>query len=347
MKWPWHKKSTEPDKKNRITNDTIEEHRREALDRGKRFKYPLQYEKHKVVLNAVFIGLTVVALLGLGLWWSLYKAQSENVLLYKITRFLPLPAGRIDHTNIRYSDYLAQYRVSLHYYQTKEVTADNRQSIPDEVKQEFRSQALDNATLIALARQIAAEKGVAVSDQEEADDLAQKRTVNGEQMSIAEFDRVIEDYYGLSSSEYQTTFITNPLLIRKVSVAIDQKAASLAKTIEQKIAKDDALDLALLAEQHQDDVEVFESGLVRINNSDGGRSTVAASLSPGQISKPFVLGDSTGYCFIKLLSRDENGNINYQSLTVKFKELSHRLKVLRESHKVKYYIRAGKEENNV
>lgn len=320
----------------RITNDTLSEHRREAIEKGKQFKYPLQYEKHKVVINTILIGVTVLFLLGGGLWWSLYKAQLDSKLLFKITRFIPLSVGKIDQSPILYSDYLAQYRVSLHYYQTKEVTVDNRQAIPDDVKQRFRRQAMENATLIALARKIANEKQITVTSQEMEADLDQKRTINNEQIAMTEFNRIVEDYYGLSASEYQTTFIENPLLIKKVAIAIDKPAEQLAKKIKQDLQSGQSM--PALASKHQSKVDFFDSGLVKVNNSDGGRSALANTLEPGQVSEPFVLADATGYCFVQLVSRDKKDNINYLSLTIRLEELNNQLKALQEQGRIHHRI---------
>ena len=35
----------------RITNETIAEHREQILAGGRRFKYPIQYTKHKLIIN--------------------------------------------------------------------------------------------------------------------------------------------------------------------------------------------------------------------------------------------------------------------------------------------------------
>ena len=39
----------------RITNDTIDVHREHVLSGGRKFKYPMQYAKHKLVYNALII----------------------------------------------------------------------------------------------------------------------------------------------------------------------------------------------------------------------------------------------------------------------------------------------------
>lgn len=38
---------------NRITTETVAQHREQILAGGRRFKYPIQYARHKLVINAI------------------------------------------------------------------------------------------------------------------------------------------------------------------------------------------------------------------------------------------------------------------------------------------------------
>src|SRR6185437_3677255 len=74
----------------RITNETVAEHRERILAGGRRFKYPMQYARHRLVINT--IAVTIVAFLliiAIG-WQQLYIAQTTNSFFYKVTRVLPL-----------------------------------------------------------------------------------------------------------------------------------------------------------------------------------------------------------------------------------------------------------------
>ena len=41
----------------RITNETVAEHREKVLAGGRKFKYPLQYQRHKLIVNTLIIGI--------------------------------------------------------------------------------------------------------------------------------------------------------------------------------------------------------------------------------------------------------------------------------------------------
>jgi hypothetical protein len=76
-KLPGKKKQESP---SRITNDTVAEHRERILAGGRRFKYPVQYSRHKLVINAVVISLVTLLVLLLVGWWQLYLAQNSSSL---------------------------------------------------------------------------------------------------------------------------------------------------------------------------------------------------------------------------------------------------------------------------
>lgn len=96
----------------RITNETVAEHREQILAGGRRFKYPIQYARHKLVVNAVVITLVAAAFLVLLGWWQLYIVQNSSSFLYRLTRIFPVPVAAVDGQQVRFSDYLVQYRGS-------------------------------------------------------------------------------------------------------------------------------------------------------------------------------------------------------------------------------------------
>ena len=66
----------------RITNETVAEHRERILAEGRRFKYPLQYSKHKLVINTILISvIAFVTALIIG-WHQLYIAQNTSNFFY-------------------------------------------------------------------------------------------------------------------------------------------------------------------------------------------------------------------------------------------------------------------------
>ena len=88
-------RSSSDEAQSRITNDTVAEHRERILAGGRKFKYPLQYVRHRLVINTVIIStVALAALVSIG-WWQLYSAQNTSEFMYKVTQVLPVPVASV------------------------------------------------------------------------------------------------------------------------------------------------------------------------------------------------------------------------------------------------------------
>ena len=103
-----------------VTNDTVAEHREKILAGGRKFKYPIQYSKHKVIINAIIV--VIIAMIGFGVWLvaMLYKAQSTDDFFYSVAKIVPLPVANVDGENVPYSDYLRRIRSAIFYKENQE-----------------------------------------------------------------------------------------------------------------------------------------------------------------------------------------------------------------------------------
>ena len=149
----------------RITTETIAEHRERILAGGRRFKYPVQYARHRLVINATLISVGVIILLVTFIGWQLYFVQATNDFMYRVTKVVPLPVAKVDGEDVRFSDYLMKYRSSIHYLEEKELlnlNSEDGKSQSDFVKQ----QAMEDAITDTYALKVAKEQGIAVSDAE-------------------------------------------------------------------------------------------------------------------------------------------------------------------------------------
>jgi len=114
------RKQPEVPPSSRITSETVAHHRERILAGGRRFKYPVQYARHKLVFNAILISLSALIVVLFVGWWQLYKAQNTSEFMYRITKVVPMPIASIDGQSVLYSDYLLKYRSSVHYLEQKE-----------------------------------------------------------------------------------------------------------------------------------------------------------------------------------------------------------------------------------
>lgn len=319
----------------KITNTTLEEQRREILNKGKKFKYPVQYSKNRLVGNASIIAL-VILITGLGsLLYQLYKAQNTSEFIYRFT-VIPFPVAKVDGEIALYRDYLMEYRANMQIANAKkdEIEGANNTNALSTLN---KSKAMKNAIANAYAQKKAREMGISVSEKEidEAFD-AQRKTQNTELTESALY-KIAADNYGLSPSEYRRMFIELPLLRRKVTAEIDKNAATTRDEVV-KYLNDNSNDFSKAAEQFGDKIEYNKPGKVRKTNIDGGRSKVASQLNVGEVSKPFISNAGDGYYIVKLIEKSDN-EISYESIKIKFTEFNSQLEKLEKEGKVKKYIK--------
>jgi hypothetical protein len=167
----------------RITTDTLAHHRQQVLAGGRKFKYPVQYARNKLVINAIIIiAASVIILLGVG-YWLLYQAQNTSDFMYRVTKVAPVPVAEVDGTQVRYSEYLMKFRSNLHYLVQKEQVDINTEDGKRQV--EFiKNQAMDDSIADAFAAKIAREKNLTVTDGELQAYVKQQRQSNdGDEVS--------------------------------------------------------------------------------------------------------------------------------------------------------------------
>ncbi|HET6622669.1 MAG TPA: hypothetical protein VFG56_01915, partial [Candidatus Saccharimonadales bacterium] len=114
IKLPRRKAAEEPERPERITNDTVSKHRERILAGGRRFKYPIQYAKHKLIINSIIITVVALIVMALLIWHQLYVAQNTSKFIYRVTQLIPLPVASVDGQPVRYSDYLRDLRADIY-----------------------------------------------------------------------------------------------------------------------------------------------------------------------------------------------------------------------------------------
>ena len=330
------KSNTQETQVAKITNTTLEEQRKEILNKGKKFKYPVQYSKNRLVGNALIIAL-VILITGSGLlWYQLYKAQNTGEFIYRFTTVIPFPVANVDGENALYRDYLMEYRANMQIANAKKDEIESANNVKA-LSVLNKNKAMKNAIANAYAQKKAREMGISVSEKEidEAFD-AQRKTQNTELTESALY-KIAADNYGLSPSEYRRMFIELPLLRRKVTAEIDKNAAKTRDEVV-KYLNDNSNDFSKAAEQFGDKIEYNKPGKVRKTNMDGGRSKVASQLNVGEVSKPFISNAGDGYYIVKLIEKNDN-EISYESIKIKFTEFNSQLEKLEKEGKVKKYIK--------
>lgn len=320
----------------RITNETVAEHRERILAGGRKFKYPLQYTKHRLlIISVAILTMAVLSFMGFAAW-QLYKAQSIDKFMYRLTQVIPVPVARIDDRLVRYSDYLRDVRSAVHYLSTKE--AINFSS--DDGKRQLQYQerlALDRSIENTYVSKLAQEKNISVSAKE-VDDFVNKIIKNNQLgVSEASYKQVIRDYYDWSFDEYKDS-LQRQLLRQKVLAQYDTDAQAKMAAIKAQLDK--GTDFATVATQQSEDLvtkaQGGDMGFVTLGSSDpNGLIDAANKLQPGQITS--VVSGTDGLYIVKLLERKDN-TLHISKIFVNYTFLDTRIAQLKQSGKVQEFI---------
>jgi hypothetical protein len=332
-------KRNDPPLSSRITSDTVAEHRERILAGGRRFKYPIQYARHKLVINAILISVSALIIVIVVGWWQLYPAQNTSDFFYRITKVIPVPVASVDGQPVLYSDYLMKYLSSIHYLEQKEQlslkTDDGKRQI-EYVKQQSMQDAIADAYAIKLAKNM----GLSVSDSELQGFLKSQRQSSNGEISEQTYNAVILDYYGWSPSEYSHA-TANKLLRQKVSYVMDSGAQNVAESITNALKLNPNTDFKTLAastpSQAGAKAVYGASGWVPKSNQDGGLAIEAAKLIKLHVSSAIKSTIGEGYYIIKLLDIN-NDQVSYEYIKVPLTAFANSLKNILDAKKVEKYI---------
>lgn len=324
-------------KKQNITQQNIEESREEILAKGKKFKYPFQYAKHRLIINAIAIGLVAIIVFVVVGWVQLYKTLNTSEVMYRFTRTIPLSVANVDGVNVRFSDYLLLYRSSIRSLERQQGELGNTGEAEKERRQ-FMRQALTDAEDYSYAMAKLKEVDKEITNEEIDEVIKEHKTIDGEQRSDEAFEGIVKDNFGLSIKEYRR-LITLSLARKKVSMELDKDAKELADQIEEVLATNGG-DMKKAAAEFAENkaIALEEVDAVEFENLDGGRAAEAAKLEKvGDISQRFASKSGDGYYFVKLTDKTET-TVSYQSIWIRFDWFNNTMQKMRDDGKVKEKI---------
>ena len=295
------------------------------LATGRKFKYPLQWTKHRVVVNTILVATAVVALLAVGGWLALYRFGVTDELLYRVTQILPVSVAKVDDENVKFSDYLMLYRSSMTSieYQAGKFSDDEYERA---LIMQYKRSALTEAESYAYAAKLARELGIEVTEEEIDEEFERHRQIGGVDRAEEGFLKIIKDNFGLSKGEYRY-LIKLHLTKAKVESGIDDNANAIAAQVETMLAENGG-NYQAVASSLSDKVSYEETGgLISNKNLDGGRANEAMKLEAGGQSGRFTSVNGDGYYFVKLIEKNE-AEVNFVSIKVPFTAFSERFETL-------------------
>lgn len=332
----------------RITNETVAEHREEVLKGARRFKYPLEHSKHKIVV--VSAGLLVTALVAflIGTTISLYKLQTTSAFMYHVTQVVPFPVAKVGKHYVAYENYLFELRRYMHYYRTQQQVDFTSESGAYQLET-YKPKAMQKIIQDVYVKDLAHEYNISVSDDEVRDSLGMLRIQN-RLTSDKELASVIRRFYDWSIDDLKRE-LRQELLAQKVAASLDVQTAAKANDILAQIKA--GADFATIAGQNSDDQATKGNGGQYADTAIAAGSQEVAPviirelsrLKPGEVSS--IITTPTSFEIVKLLEKDAAGKYKAAHIELHFKEITTYTAVQAKKSTVKYYIAIPKSAEDV
>lgn len=323
----------------RITNETVSEHREEVLSSARKYIYPLQHSKRRVV--KISVGLLLLVLAGFFVFCtvSLYKFQATNSFMYDVTKIVPFPVAKAGDKWISYESYLFELRRNMHYYQTQQ-QADFTTKDGQEQLKRLKQQAMAQVVQDAYAKQLASRHGVSVSNQAVEDQLAVVRSESLLGNNERVFRDVLNEFWGWKEGDFKRK-LKQQLLTQAVVAKLDTATKERADSTLQQLRG--GADFGQVATRVSDDITTKQAGgqypnPIAVNDKEvpPAITTAAFKLKPGEISNVI----NTGYSLEILKVTENNGSqVRLSHIQFNFKPIDEFIKPLQKQAPSHAYIK--------
>lgn len=323
----------------RITNETVAEHREEILGSARKYIYPLQHSKHRIVV--ITSGLVIAAVVSFFAYCllALYRLQSTSPFLYRITQVIPFPIARSGSSFVSYENYLFELRHYMHYYVEQQKLSFESESGRGQLN-EFKKRALDRVVNDAYIKRVAKQNNIVVTEQEVSAEIEILRNQDrlGETEKV--FEDVLKDYWGWSIDDFRRS-VKQQLLNQKVLAFWDTETRQRADVALAELRS--GKDFAEVAKQYSDDVATKEQGgdlgvWVDQTNRDISAKTIAAlfAMQPGQTSEIIDIGYALE--IVKLIET-KDGKARAAHIVFNYKDINQFLNDEKDKQKAQVYIK--------
>lgn len=326
----------------KITNETVAEHREEVLSSARKYIYPLEHSKHRIV--KVSIALLIAAVVGLFTYTlvELYKIQTTSSFMYRVTQVVPFPVAKAGDRFVSYENYLFELRRYIHYYQTQQRVDFGSKSGKDQLAA-YKPIAMQEVVNAAYVKVLAEQHKVSVNNREVDDALDSLRAQNKLGTSNQELSDVAREFFGWSVDDLKRE-LRQELLAQKVAATLDTEAQKRADAALQKL-KNGADFAATAKEVSEDDATkanggTYSNNAITLASTDVPPQVVQAlmKLKPGETSNVIQTGDSLE--IVKLVS-NTNGKMQAAHISFKLKQIGDFIAPLKKDKPTTYYISVG------
>lgn len=321
----------------RITNENITEHREEVLKGARKYIYPLQHSKHRIV--SVTISIVIVAIVAFLIYCglALYKFYQYNTFLYRATQVVPFPIAKTGGNYVDYENYLFELRHYVHYYQTQQQLSFNGDSQAQLLQ--FRKQALSEVVDNSYIKMLARTHGIKVSGKEVDDRIAEVRAQNRLGSNNKVFAEVLRDYWGWSIDDFKRS-LKDQILSEKVNAQLDTGANARAQQALAQLNK--GADFTDLAKKVSDDPGAKSNGgdygiaIAKDNPNIAPEITEQLfKLKPGKVSGIIDAGSTLE---IVKVNKQSGNTVSAQHISFKLKSVQTYIDQLKAKQPLKVYV---------
>ena len=287
----------------KITDETVAEHREDVLSNARKFIYPLQHSRKRIVATSTSLIIVAVVMLLTYIGLALYRYQNTSSFIYGVTQIVPLPVAKVGGSWVSYESYLFELRRYMHYYETQQQVDFSTKAGQVQLDR-YKQQAMNEVITNAYVNELASRYNVSVSSQQVNQEVALVQSQNRLGSSQREFNEVLSDFWGWNEADFKRELKAQMLqqaVVAKLDSATQQRAKAALNSLNH------GADFATLAAQVSDDTSTKSNGGQFPNPITQNDPNVAPqitqalfSLKPGQISGII----NTGYTLeiIKVIS---------------------------------------------
>lgn len=323
----------------RITNETVAAHREQVIGSARKYIYPLQHSKHRIVLITTGIFIFSLVVFFTYCTVALYRLQSSSTFLYRVSQVIPFPIARTGRQFIAYENYLFELRHYTHYYQNQQELDFDSEAGKLQLA-EFKARALDRVINDAYVKRLAEQHNVSVSGKEVDEQIEIVRNQNRLGGSDRVFEDVLKDYWGWSLNDFKRS-LRQQLLAQKVVAILDTDTRARAEAALAEI--NGGADFAAVAKKYSEDSATKDNGgdfgiqIDRTNRELSAYTTEALfALQPGQVSGIVNIGYA-----LEIIKNTENTADRARGAHILFnyKDISSYVNDLKDKSKTQLYIR--------
>lgn len=304
------KQDNSPEAVPRITSENVAEHREEVLSGARKYIYPLQHSKHRIVILSISLFIVALITFSIVSVLLLYRFQTTSGFMYQVTRVVPFPIARTGGTFIAYENYLFELGHYIHYYENQQQLSFETDAGKAQLDS-YKQRAIDKVVNDAYIKLLAEEKGITVEESEIDEQIRIAREQNRLGGSEEVFEDVLKEYWNWSVDDFRRSLKTE-ILEQKVLRAMDSGAERRATEALARIEAGE--DFATIAAEYSEDPATKDNGgefgFVNKSNRNVSQQTVDTlfNLPEGENSTVVIVPYGTGYALAIIKNLELKGS---------------------------------------